>query len=165
MNTSFTLRSPATSAEWEIVKRLLTDYRDEFNNDTCFSSFEKEMENIEQLYAQEGYIKLIAVADDTGEIAGCIALQPFQNGIAEMKRLYVRPGYRGYHVGRQLAEALLDQAARSGYEKVYLDTMKEMVTAQKLYAALGFEVIGAYADQDLSRLICYGKTLSPKSTL
>ena len=160
MNTAtFTLRSPATSAEWEIVKRLLTDYRDEFNNDTCFSSFEKEMKDIENLYAIEGNIKLIAVADDTGDITGCIALQPFSPGIAEMKRLYVKPGYRGYHLGKRLAEAILSVALELGYEKVYLDTMKEMVTAQKLYASLGFEVIDAYDDQDLSRLICFGKTL------
>lgn len=158
-NQGYTLRKPETSAEWEIVKRLLTAYRDEFNNDTCFSSFEEEMAHIEELYSRSGHIKIIAVNNMDGIIAGCVALQPFTPGIAEMKRLYVVPQHRGHHLGRQLAESIILHAVQAGYEKIYLDTMKEMVTAQTLYHSLGFEIIPAYDDQDLSRLICYGKIL------
>lgn len=157
--TRYILRKPASGDEWNIVRQLLMDYRDEFNNDTCFSSFEEEMARIEELYSRPGHIKIIAVDRQDSTIAGCVALQPFTPGIAEMKRLYVVPEHRGNHLGKQLAESIIQEAARSGYEKIYLDTMKEMVTAQKLYHSLGFEIIPAYDDQDLSRLICYGKIL------
>lgn len=154
---TYIIRSPHSHAEWEIVKKLLIDYRAEFNNDSCFTSFDEELADIENLYAGNGYVKRIAVSIPGGEIAGCIASQEFAPGITEMKRLYVAPGHRGRHLGRRLAETIIALATEMGYSRIYLDTMVEMKTAQQLYDRLGFKVRGAYDDQDLTRMICYEK--------
>jgi ribosomal protein S18 acetylase RimI-like enzyme len=138
---------------------MLTDYRNEFNNDACFTSFGEELADIENLYRREGNVKLIAVAEPGGEIAGCIASQEFAPGITEMKRLYVVPEHRGKQLGRRLVESIIALAMEKGYKKIYLDTMPEMEAAQKLYAQLGFRVIGPYKEEGQERMICYEKTL------
>jgi RimJ/RimL family protein N-acetyltransferase len=78
------------------VKKLLIDYRNEFDDQTCFTSFEQEMENIELYYSDSDKIKLIVVDESNDTIAGCVAMRSFSPEIAEMKRLYVAPAYRGF---------------------------------------------------------------------
>jgi ribosomal protein S18 acetylase RimI-like enzyme len=157
--TPYTIRCPENQDEWEIVKKLLLDYRQEFNNDECFTSFEAELADIVNLYAGKGNIKLIAVSEADGEIAGCIASQEFAPGITEMKRLYVVPEHRGKNLGRMLAERIIALAAENGYDKICLDTMPEMKAAQQLYARLGFHITGPYNRQEQQRMICYEKNL------
>ncbi len=134
-------------------------YRDEFNNDACFSSFEAEMANIESLYAQEGLLKLIAVSETDGEIVACIAYRTFEPGVAEMKRLYVKPAHRGRHLGRILAETIINKTREKGFDKIILDTMVEMKAAQQLYHQLGFSIMPPYDHQDPERIVCYEKQL------
>lgn len=143
-----------------MVKKLLLDYRGEFDDDTCFTSFEEELADIENLYAKPGKAKLIAIAGDTGDIAGCVAYQPFAPGIVEMKRLYVAPPHRGHQVGRLLAEAIISLALKNGFEHIYLDTMPVMKAAQSLYAQLGFRIIPPYNGQEHNGMICYGLDLN-----
>jgi ribosomal protein S18 acetylase RimI-like enzyme len=84
----------------------------------------------------------------SGAVAGCCALRPLDNSdypnAAEMKRLYVRKAFRGFGLGRQLSEAILDEARRAGYSSVLLDTLDEMETARALYEDLGFKEIPPY---------------------
>ena len=161
-NPIYTIRSPKNKEEWDVVKKLLLDYRHEFNDDTCFTSFEEEMANIEQYYAGEDMLKLIAVANKDGAIAGCVALKKFAPGVVEMKRLYVDPLYRGHHLGRSLVEALIIHANKKGYHKMILDTMVEMKAAQHLYHQLGFSIIAPYNHQDTAKLICFEMNLNPE---
>ena len=83
-----------------------------------------------------------------GEVAGCCALRPLDNvdyaNAAEMKRLYVRPAFRGFGLGRQLAEDILDAARMGGYDSVLLDTLSDMESARALYEDLGFAEIPPY---------------------
>jgi ribosomal protein S18 acetylase RimI-like enzyme len=155
----FIIRSPQSSEEWEVVKKLLIDYRNEFDDQTCFTSFEQEMDNIEVYYSEPDKIKLIALDEENGMIAGCVAMRAFTPEIAEMKRLYVVPAYRGYKLGRQLAEAIIEKAVEYGYHSMILDTMYEMQAAQQLYYNLGFHTIPPYNQQDESKVICFEKTL------
>ena len=155
----FIIRSPQSSEEWEVVKKLLIDYRNEFDDQTCFTSFEQEMDNIEVYYSEPDKIKLIALDEENGMIAGCVAMRAFTPEIAEMKRLYVVPAYRGYKLGRQLAEAIIEKAVEYGYHSMILDTMYEMQAAQQLYYNLGFHTIPPYNHQDESKVICFEKTL------
>jgi putative acetyltransferase len=155
----FIIRSPESSLEWATVKRLLQDYRGEFDDESCFTSFEEETDNIEQYYADHDKIKLIVVDESNQTIAGCVALRSYTPEVAEMKRLYVVPGYRGYKLGRKLAEAILDRAVEQGYHSMVLDTMYEMQAAQQLYYSLGFHVIPPYNQQDESKVVCFEKIL------
>lgn len=157
--TTYTIRSPQSRQEWDEVIQLLVDYRDEFNNDSCFTSFEAEMANIEELYAKEGVLKLIALSDTDGSMAGCVAYRTYAYGVAEMKRLYVVPAHRGRHLGRILAETIVTRAVEKGFDSIILDTMVEMKAAQQLYHQLGFEIIPSYEDQDPSRIVCFEKKL------
>lgn len=160
--TTYDIRPPQSRQEWDEVIRLLVAYRDEFNNDACFSSFEAEMAHIESLYAQEGLLKLIAVSETDGEIVACIAYRTFEPGVAEMKRLYVKPAHRGRHLGRILAETIIAIARQRGFDKIILDTMVEMKTAQQLYHQLGFTIMPPYDHQNPERIVCYEKKLEGK---
>lgn len=159
MSHDFILRRPQSSAEWTVVKKLLVEYRQEFNDDTCFTSFEEELNQIEHLYAQPDKIKLIALDPMTNTIVGCVALRFFSEGVAEMKRLYVVPGFRGQHLGKILADAIIREARARGYHSMILDTMVEMKAAQALYGRLGFHVIDPYNNQDTRKVICFEKIL------
>lgn len=120
------------------------------------------MAHIESLYAQEGLLKLIAVSATDGEIVACIAYRTFEPGVAEMKRLYVKPAHRGRQLGRILAETIIAKATERGFNKIILDTMVEMKAAQQLYHQLGFHMIPPYYDQDPERIVCYEKQLQAK---
>ena len=157
---SYTIRPPQNSSEWEVVKKLLLDYRHEFDDDTCFTSFEEELADIENLYAKDDHLKLIAISQSDAGVVGCVAYRTYSPGIAEMKRLYVVPAHRGFRLGRLLAEAIIDRAIEAGYNEMILDTMIEMKSAQQLYFKLGFEVIPSYNEQDTEKVICFSKALT-----
>lgn len=157
----YTIRSPKNKEEWNIVKKLLLDYKHEFNDDTCFTSFEEELANIEQYYAGDDMLKLIAIDENNGTIAGCVAFKTFATSACEMKRLYVNPLHRGHQLGRRLVEALIIHANKRGYHKMILDTMVEMKAAQHLYHQLGFSIIAPYNHQDTAKLICFELNLNP----
>jgi ribosomal protein S18 acetylase RimI-like enzyme len=76
-----------------------------------------------------------------GQVAGCVALKHLTEGVAELKRLYVRPAYRNQGVGRQLALTVVDTARQSGFRAVRLDTLPSMKEALSLYRSLGFQSV------------------------
>ena len=98
--------------------------------------------------ASLGVVALMHLARVDGEVAGCCALRPLDSAdypnAAEMKRLFVRKAFRGFGLGRQLAEAILDAARQAGYACVLLDTLDDMEAARTLYEDLGFEEIPPY---------------------
>lgn len=114
--------------------------------DLCFQGFADELTQLPGDYAEPRGALLLAWVN--GSIAGCCALRPLDTSdypnAAEMKRLYVRQSFRGLGLGRQLSEAILDAARRSGYSCVLLDTLDDMESARALYEDLGFEEIPPY---------------------
>jgi len=151
----YTLRPPQTQEEWGVVAGLLLDYRNEFDDDTCFTSFEEEVANIRKVYTAPGSHLILAINGSDQKIAGCVGLRILSPEIAEMKRLYVIPSHRGFQLGKKLAIAIISYAKEKNYTRMLLDTMMEMKAAQKLYQQLGFTQIDPYSNQDPSKVICY----------
>ena len=124
------------------VRPLLMEYADSLGNHLCFQDFEKELANLPGDYAPP--LGRLLVAVDDVRLAGCVALRRIDDQVCEMKRLYVRPAYRGAGLGRKLAEAVITSACEVGYAKMRLDTLPSMKKAIKLYHSLGFAEIPAY---------------------
>jgi len=133
----------ATTAEQiETVRCLFVEYAASLGFDLGFQDFERELACLPGDYAPpEGGLFLALCGQES---AGCAALHQLSAGICEMKRLYVRPTYRGLHIGRTLAEAVVHEARQIGYARMRLDTVPGMRRAQELYRSLGFQEIEAY---------------------
>lgn len=124
------------------ARALLMEYADSLGNHLCFQDFEKELANLPGDYAPP--LGRLLVAVDYVQLAGCVALRRIDDQVCEMKRLYVRPAYRGAGLGRKLAEAVITSACKVGYTRMRLDTLPSMKEAIKLYHSLGFAEIPAF---------------------
>jgi ribosomal protein S18 acetylase RimI-like enzyme len=140
------LVQPTTAAELAITAGLFQEYGDSLGIDLSFQDLATEINTLPGPYAAPRGTLLLALAD--GQAAGCCALRPLDEvdepNASEMKRLYVRPAFRGFGLGRQLAEATLDAGRRLGYAAVLLDTLDDMEAARTLYEDLGFEEVPPY---------------------
>jgi ribosomal protein S18 acetylase RimI-like enzyme len=134
----------ATPAQVEQARTLFREYAEATGHCECFQGFATEVAGLPGQYAPPGGQLLLLEA--AGQPAGCVALRGRGDGIGEMKRLYVRPAFRGRKLGRSLAEAILAEARRLGYRAVRLDTLPSMATARALYQSLGFHAIAPYND-------------------
>ncbi len=132
----------------EQVRSLFLEYGSSLGFSLCFQSFDEELKNLPGAYGPPKGRLLLAVdaGNDAGNAAGCIALRPLQDGICEMKRLYVRPAHRGSGLGRMLVERLIADGKALGYERMRLDTVgSAMQDAIALYRRIGFKEIAPYS--------------------
>ncbi len=138
--------APAKADDLADLRELFEEYAEGLGVDLCFQGFGQELASLPGEYAAPRGALLLARID--GAPAGCCALRPLDTAdypnAAEMKRLYVRKAFRGFGLGRQLAEAALDAARERGYASVLLDTLDDMEAARALYEDLGFEQIPPY---------------------
>ena len=134
---------PATAPhEIEVVRALFAEYAADLPVDLAFQGFAEELATLPGAYAGPGGVLLLAWADDLA--AGCVGLRPFAPGACELKRLYLRPAFRGLGLARRLTTAALAEARGRRYARILLDTLPGMVEAQRLYRTLGFREIGPY---------------------
>ena len=134
---------PATGLhEIDVVRALFAEYAAELPVDLAFQGFAEELATLPGAYAAPGGVLLLAWADDLA--AGCVGLRPLAPGACELKRLYVRPAFRGRGLARLLAGAALAEARARRFVRILLDTLPGMVEAQRLYRTLGFREIGPY---------------------
>ena len=140
------LRRPTTDAELASTAAIFREYAASLDVDLCFQNFDAELASLPGEYAAPGGHLMLAYVD--GQLAGCGAIRPCPDSdyanACEMKRLYVRPAYRRFGLGRLLAQALLDEGRRAGYSAMLLDTLDDMEAARELYATLGFDEIPPY---------------------
>ncbi|BEU94778.1 GNAT family N-acetyltransferase [Acidovorax sp. DW039] len=141
-----TLVTPSSPHELEAVREIFREYAESLGVDLCFQNFEDELAQLPGEYAPPRGQLILAMVD--GAVAGCCALRPLDGtdypNASEMKRLFVRKAFRGFGLGRELAEAILDAARQAGYGCVLLDTLDDMESARALYTDLGFEEIPPY---------------------
>ena len=131
---------PESAEDWQEVRLILRDYAASLVVDLGFQGFEAELAALPGAYAPPGGLMLLATVD--GAVAGSGAFRPLPDAdypnACEMKRLFVRPAFRRFGLGRMIAQALMERAAEAGYSRMLLDTLDDMAAARGLYESLGF---------------------------
>lgn len=143
------------------VRTLFVEYAESLDFEVCFDGFDRELAALPGDYTGPGGGLWLARVGDA--VAGCVALRPdAEPGVAEIKRLYVRPGFRGHRLGGRLMRTALAFAAQAGYRTARLDAMiGRMREAQAIYRQLGFTVRPAPPGRETDRTVFYEKPLSP----
>ena len=133
-----------TAAQVNVARTLFREYEAWLGVDLCFQSFEAELSALPAPYVPPGGALLLALED--GGVVGCGGFRPMSADCCELKRMFVRPAFRGKGIGRALADALLSRARTAAYRSVRLDTFDFMREAVALYQTLGFRRIERYYD-------------------
>ena len=141
-------RVAGPGAQLEAVRALFLDYAQSLGFSLCFQGFDEELRTLPGMYAPPRGRLLLAMEGDAP--AGCVGLHEWDAQIAEMKRLYVRPAFRGHGLGRILTDAALADARALGYRSIRLDTIPTLMQpAIALYRELGFREIPPYRDNPI----------------
>jgi len=141
----------STAADLERVRRLFAEYQRWLGIDLCFQGFEAELRGLPGAYAPPRGCLLLA--REGGEAAGVVGMRPLAGTACEMKRLWVRPPWRGLGLGRRLAAAAVDAGRRAGYAAMRLDTLARLEEGLALYSSMGFIEIPAYRDNPCGDVI------------
>ena len=138
----FQIRPATSDLDFNAARQLFEEYAASLDFDLCFQGFKEELDSIKIQYNKPDGILLLACSQE--DIVGCVGLRKIDSGIAELKRMYVRPDFRGNDIGRMLLTEAIKSAGELGYEKIRLDTLKTMQKARKLYQVAGFYEIEPY---------------------
>jgi len=138
--------APDSAAWFDAAREIIREYAQGLGVDLAFQNLDAELAALPGEYAPPSGALLLATVD--GRLAACGGLRALADvdyaNACEMKRLYVRPGYRGFGLGRRLAQELIDRATEAGYSTMLLDTLDDMEAARELYTTLGFVEIPPY---------------------
>jgi len=139
-----TLVRAETPAQIDGVRSLFAEYVASLPVDVSYENVPRESADLPGAYAPPRGELLLALVE--GEPAGCVALRPLDLEVCEMKRVYLRPAWRGLGMGRELVEGIVAAARRIGYRRMRLDTIPSLKPALSLYRSLGFRVIAPYRE-------------------
>lgn len=148
-----------TGDDLAFVKTLFVEYAEGLGFSLCFQGFDKELAGLPGKYAKPKGNLWLAWVD--GALAGCVGVRPYGKKRAEMKRLFVRPGFRGHRLGSRLTRTVVDHAKQAGYKTLLLDTIEDqMREAQAIYRQIGFEKCAPYYDDAPKDIVFYKMSLS-----
>ncbi|MBA4262614.1 MAG: GNAT family N-acetyltransferase [Comamonadaceae bacterium] len=140
------LRVADSPEDLAAIRALFLDYQAYLGIDLCFQGFAQELDNLPGDYAEPA--GLLILASVGGSPAGCCAFRPLASSdhlnACEMKRLFVRPAFRGFGLGRLLVEQVMARASMAGYSTMLLDTLRDMEAARALYQEVGFVEVAPY---------------------
>jgi len=146
------LRRAQGALDLHMARSLFEDYQTDLGIDLCFQGFAEELDNLPGEYAEPSGALVLAFVD--GAPAGCCALRPLINSdhlnACEMKRLFVRPAFRGFGLGRLLVDEVLSLGRLAGYSNMLLDTLSDMEAARALYQEAGFVEVAPYYHNPLA---------------
>ena len=148
-----TFRQAETAEDIATARKLFEEYGASLGFSLCFQGFDRELAGLPGDYAPPAG-RLLLLTED-GQIAGCVALRRLDAETCEMKRLYVRPEFRGRSLGRALAEEIIRQARGLGYARLRLDTVPSMAAAIALYRDLGFREIAPYRENPVPGVLYF----------
>lgn len=131
------------------ARELFLEYAGSLGFSLCFQNFDKELADLPGDYVPPDGRLLLATCE--GQVAGCVALHKLSDGICEMKRLYLRPQFRGKSLGRALADRIISEARQIGYRRMRLDTVEPvMKDAVAMYRRIGFREIEPYCTNPIA---------------
>lgn len=135
----------------EDARSLILEYANSVGIDLCFQNFDQEIASLPGDYSPpNGALFIVSNRDRP---LGCVALRKISNETCEMKRLYVKPDYRGRGIGRLLATSVIERARKIGYRTIRLDTLPSMKEAISMYFKMGFKTIEAYRPNPVSGIL------------
>lgn len=140
------------------ARMLFREYAMSPGVEVCLHDFEREIASLPGSYGRPTGRLLLALHHDLAgndEPIGCVGLRNLEKQTCEMKRLYVRAGFREEGVGRALVENLIEDARAMDYKALRLDTLPIMLEAQRLYRRLGFVEIPAYLKNPTPNALCF----------
>ncbi len=150
----------ATEEDYREARELLREYEAGLGIDLCFQGFPEELESLERMYGPPGGRFLLIRVEERA--VGCVALRDLGGKVCEMKRLFVRPDFRGRGLGRRSAEQIVRIAREIGYAAMRLDTLPSMRAAMALYRSMGFTEIAPYAENPVEGALFMELGLGPK---
>ncbi|MGA7380115.1 MAG: GNAT family N-acetyltransferase [Terriglobales bacterium] len=154
----FASQQAVTPTQIAQARELFLEYAQSLGFSLCFQNFDQELAGLPGDYAPPAGRLLLA--EFRGELAGCVALHKFDRDICEMKRLYLRPRFRGMGLGRVLTEAIVAEARQLGYRRMRLDTVGPvMQDAVAMYRKLGFREIAPYRSNPMAGTLYFELTL------
>jgi len=158
MPSGFLVRLAEGPGDLAIVRELWREYWESIGLPDEFQDFGEEVKGLPGVYGAVGGALWIASME--GQPAGTIALRRLNDRSGEIKRLYLRPAFRGRGLGRYLIESVIERARSLGYQTLYADTLPSMTDALSLYARLGFERVEAYGRDPTPGAIYLGLNLT-----
>jgi GNAT superfamily N-acetyltransferase len=165
MLTKLTILPAENDDQIHIAREMIMEYATWLEFNLCFQGFEEEMRSLPGKYAPPTGRLLFALWD--GRPAGVIALRALEEtGVCEMKRLYVRPEFRGHNIGRELAQQIIREAIAIGYSRMRLDTVPgQMDRAIQMYRELGFVEADPYYKTPVGQTVFMELALSFPATM
>jgi putative acetyltransferase len=154
---AYAIREARWPQDRGVVEELFREYVSALGVDVSFQNVDEEFASLPGKYARPSGCVLLAWSES--EPAGVVARRIIGPGLAEMKRLYVRPAFRGLGIARDLTSLVIAESRQAGISRIVLDTLGSMHAARALYAGLGFRPIPPYYDNPLPDVVYLGLDL------